>query len=122
SDFTRRLLMRLGYPVVELEPEVDIAGIEANLARVALAIGQRARGERLIAELRARVAHFAATQPAARRAAAVVRPGGFTVGAGSLAHELLELAGVRNVAADQGLDRWGSLSAETLVRSRPELL
>jgi iron complex transport system substrate-binding protein len=51
-----------------------------------------------------------------------VRPGGFTVGAGSLANELLTLAGARNVAAEQGLDRWGSLSMEALVRSAPELI
>ncbi len=122
NDFTRRLLARLGFAVVALEPETDVAGIAANLAIVARAIGQEARGERLIAAMHERRAHLEATRPAERPAAVVVRPGGFTVGADSLAHELLELAGVRNVAAEQGLDRWGSLSAETLVRSRPELI
>jgi iron complex transport system substrate-binding protein len=34
----------------------------------------------------------------------------------------MKLAGVRNVAAEQGLDRWGSLSMETLLASRPELI
>ena len=34
----------------------------------------------------------------------------------------MTLAGVRNVAAEQGLDRWGSLSMETLLRSAPELI
>jgi iron complex transport system substrate-binding protein len=29
---------------------------------------------------------------------------------------------LRNVAAEQGLDRWGSLSMEALVRSAPELI
>ena len=51
-----------------------------------------------------------------------MRPGGFTVGDHSLAHELMTLAGVRNVAAEQGLDRWGSLSMETLLRSAPDLI
>jgi iron complex transport system substrate-binding protein len=51
-----------------------------------------------------------------------VRPGGFTVGGHSLADDLMTLAGVRNVAAEQGLDRWGSLSMETLLSSRPELV
>ena len=36
--------------------------------------------------------------------------------------ELLELAGLRNVAAEHGLDRWGSLSMEALLRSAPELI
>ena len=52
----------------------------------------------------------------------MVRPGGFTVGRHSLADELLTLAGMRNVAAEQGLDRWGSLSMEALLRSAPELI
>jgi iron complex transport system substrate-binding protein len=34
----------------------------------------------------------------------------------------MTLAGVRNVAAEQGLDRWGSLSMETLLRTSPDLI
>ena len=34
----------------------------------------------------------------------------------------MTLAGVRNVAAEQGLDRWGSLSMETLLRAAPDLI
>ncbi len=63
-----------------------------------------------------------AHRPARALATVVVRPGGFTVGKHSLADELMTLAGIRNVAAEQGLDRWGSLSMETLLRSAPELL
>ena len=63
-----------------------------------------------------------AHRPARAPATVVVRPGGFTVGKHSLADELMTLAGMRNVAAEQGLDRWGSLSMETLLRSAPELL
>jgi len=35
---------------------------------------------------------------------------------------LLGIAGLRNVAAEQALDRWGSLSIETLLRNAPKLL
>jgi len=122
NAFTRALLARLGYRVVELEPEESIADIEANLRRVARAIGREARGEALAAELREREDRIAAARPARAPAAVVVRPGGFTVGEHSLADDLMKLAGVRNVAAEQGLDRWGSLSMETLLRSRPELV
>jgi iron complex transport system substrate-binding protein len=51
-----------------------------------------------------------------------VRPGGFSVGAHTLADELMKLAGLRNIVAESGLDRWGSLSMETLLRSTPALL
>src|SRR5690606_41302160 len=55
-------------------------------------------------------------------AAVVVRPGGFTVEAPSLAHDMMTLAGLRNLPAEHGLDRWGSLSVETLLHHPPELL
>ena len=122
NAFTRALLARLGYKLIELEPEDSVADIERNLALVAAAIGREERGSELAAELRARERQIAAARPARAPATVVVRPGGFTVGEHSLADELMKLAGVRNVAAEQGLDRWGSLSMETLLASRPDLI
>jgi iron complex transport system substrate-binding protein len=122
SPFSRALLQRLGRRVIELAPEASVADIERNVRLVAAAIGQTERGEKLVAALRADLDLIAAHRPARTLATVVVRPGGFTVGAGSLADELIALAGLRNVAAEQGLDRWGSLSMEALLRSSPELI
>lgn len=122
NSFTRALLIRLGFSVVELTPETTVAEIESNLRRVASAVGHSDRGEELVAAIRAEARTIDAHRPAHAPATVVVRPGGFTVGRHSLADELLTLAGMRNVAAEQGLDRWGSLSMETLLRSAPELI
>jgi len=122
SPFSRALLQRLGQRVIALAPEESVADIEHNVRLVAEAIGQAERGEQLVAALRADLDVIAAHRPTHKLATVVVRPGGFTVGAGSLADELIALAGLRNVAAEQGLDRWGSLSMETLLRSAPELI
>ena len=122
NAFTRALLARLGYPVVELEPEATIAEVEGNLRRVASAIGRVERGEQLVLAMRAESRRLEAGRPPRAPTAVVVRPGGFTVGDHSLAQDLMTLAGVRNVAAEQGLDRWGSLSMETLLRAAPDLI
>ena len=122
SPFTRTMLRRLGYRVVELEPEESVADIERNVRHVAEIVGQVARGEQLVSALRERVRVIEANRPALHLRAVIVRPGGFTVGAGSLANELLTVAGLRNVAAEQGLDRWGSLSMEALLRSSPDVI
>jgi iron complex transport system substrate-binding protein len=122
SPFARAMLRRLGYRVVELTPEESVLDIERNVRLVAALVGQIARGERLIAAMHDDVHDIEANRPARPLATVIVRPGGFTVGAGSLSHELLGLAGLRNVAAEQGLDRWGSLSMEALLRSAPELI
>lgn len=122
SPFTRALLRRLGYTVVELAPENSVEDIERNLLLVGTAIGQVERSELAVAALRARAHTIESARPPDRAAAVVVRPGGFTVGAHSLADDLMRRAGVRNVAAEQGLDRWGSLSMEALLRSDPDLI
>jgi iron complex transport system substrate-binding protein len=122
NAFTRALLARLGYTVVELKPETTIADIDRNLRLVASAIGRKERGDELIAQVHADSERLVATRGARAPAAVVVRPGGFTVGDHSLAQDLMTLAGVRNVAAEQGLDRWGSLSMETLLRAAPDLI
>jgi iron complex transport system substrate-binding protein len=122
SPFTRTMLRHLGYRVVELEPEASVADIERNVRLVAGIVAQAERGEQLVAALHERVREIEAHRPARSLAAVIVRPGGFTVGADSLANELLTLAGFRNVAAEQGLDRWGSLSMEALLRSAPDVI
>lgn len=113
------LLQRLGYPVVTIEPALHVDDIARNLRQVGDAIGRGATAQRLAAGVEARAARR--SSPAARDAV-VVRPGGFTIGAGTLADTLIGYAGLDNVAARQGLDRWGSLSVETLLRSRPEII
>ena len=122
SPFTRTMLRRLGYRVVELAPEASVADIERNVRLVAEVVGHVERGERVITAMYAAVHRLEVARPARSLPAVIVRPGGFTVGADSLANELLYVAGLRNVAAEQGLDRWGSLSMEALLRSGPELI
>jgi iron complex transport system substrate-binding protein len=122
NAYTRRLLRELGYTVVDVEPAESIADIERNLDLVGKALGRSAAAADAIAGLRAAADAIAARRPDRPPRAIVLRPGGFTVGADSLASELLTLAGIINIAAASGLDRWGSLSVEALLESAPDLL
>jgi iron complex transport system substrate-binding protein len=122
SAFTRALLRNLGYTVIDLAPENSLADIERNIELVGAVLQRDEHAALLIGEMRNRVAALAAARLPRPVTAVVVRPGGFTVGAETLANELMKLAGLRNIVAEGGLDRWGSLSMETLLRSAPELL
>jgi len=122
SAFTRSMLADLGFRVISVAPANGIADIERNLRQVAAAIGRTEKAEALIGEMHARIERIERSRSDRPVAAIVVRPGGFTVGAGSLANELMALAGLENIAALHGLDSWGSLSLESLVTSRPDLL
>jgi iron complex transport system substrate-binding protein len=117
GGFTKTFLKRLGYSVLEIPPADSIAAIYANIRSVAHALQRSRRGEQLITAMAAAVESFQAGAPALARPALLVQPGGFTVGADSVAHELLLLAGFTNQAAIMGLDRWGSLSLEALLSS-----
>lgn len=122
SVFTQKLLRDLGYTVIDLAPENSIADIERNIEIVGAALQRAERAADVIAQMREHVAALAAARRPELATAVVVRPGGFTVGAHTLADELMTLAGLRNIVAESGLDRWGSLSMETLLRSSPALL
>jgi iron complex transport system substrate-binding protein len=120
SPFTRSLLRRLGSTIVEIEPASSLTDVERNLHAVGAAIGRELEAEAAVASMRARVDALRARRDARARSAVVVRPGGFTIGRDTLANELIGLAGLDNVAA--GLDRWGSLSIETLLVTNPEII
>jgi iron complex transport system substrate-binding protein len=122
NTYTRRLLRELGYTVVDVEPAESLDDIERNLLLVAEAIDRRDAGTAAVAGMRETAARIRSQRPADPVPAIVIRPGSFTVGDASLAHELMTLAGIDNIAAADGLDRWGSLSIEALLLSAPSLL
>lgn len=122
NDRARALLRRLGYKVVALEPARSLDDIERNLRLVAAAVGHPERGRRTIESMRAERRRIERNRPPRPVGAVVLRPGGFTVSARSLANQLMQLAGLRNIAAERGLDRWGSLSMESLLRANPKML
>src|SRR5690606_15982575 len=93
NAFTRALLRELGYTVVDIDPPQSLDDIEANLRQVAAAIGRVEEGERVIRDMSARIERHRERLGSDPVEAVVVRPGGFTVEAPSLAHELMTLAG-----------------------------
>jgi iron complex transport system substrate-binding protein len=120
SPFTRELLRRLGTKVVEVSAANSIADIARNLEQVGTAIGREAESRTVVATMLARTGDLREQRAEPARRAIVVRPGGFTIGRGTLAFELLELAGLTNSIAE--LDAWGSLTIETLVTTQSDYL
>lgn len=115
------VLKRLGFAVVEADAPRSLEGVRAEIRRVAEAIGHADRGEAMIAELDRRLSRATpAREPRLR--AAVLRPNGFTAGAGSLPDELMRRAGLVNVASELLLDNYGQLPLETIILSGVDLL
>lgn len=118
---TLRLLKARGVPVVELPPAEDWPAIEAQTLAVARLIGAEGKGRALVEAMNRRLAVLAA-RPRSDRLAVIWQAGGFTPGAGSLADRVLAAAGLRNLAAEQGIAGYGYLSLERLVAAAPRLL
>ena len=122
NPYTKSLLSRLGYEVVEIEPARSLRDIATNLLKIGDAIDRADEARAVVAAMQDRISVLAAAGSEIRPSAIVIRPGGYTIERDSIAHELLELAGIEDRAIEIGLDAWGSLSVETLLRARPEFL
>lgn len=123
NPYTKALLRRLGFTVLEIAPARNIGDVAGNLLRIGDAIDRTTTARSVVAAMQARVADLRSMRAGeAPVPAVVIRPGGYTIDRNSIASEMLELTGVSDRALAMGLDRWGSLSVETLLRANPEFL
>jgi len=104
---------RLGMRTLDLPFATGLADVETSIRRVALAVGQPARGALLLR----RIAALRASTPHARRDTIWLGGGGRTVSASGLEAQWMALAGLRQRAM-QG-DRVG---LETLIARPPQVL
>lgn len=129
TRITVALLKRLKVPVLELDSPTTLAESMEQIRTVADVLGQSERGTALVSSMQARLAKIereAANAGPGERAvlpvAAVLQPNGFTVGRGSLTHDVLTRAGLRNLAAEQRIASVGWIPLESLLVAQPDLL
>jgi iron complex transport system substrate-binding protein len=97
-------------------------GVRQQIHDFAAAIGERARGEAQVADFDARLGHLASRARNPPLNAIVLRPNGFTVGKGSLVNELLERAGLVNLAARLGIDNYLQIPLEAVALQQADVL
>ncbi len=127
SDFaardTVRMLRRLGYRVEQLPVATSLAQLYRLLRDFGDWTGNPARAQRVVADMRReleRIRRRYASRPS--KSVIVYSPNGFTVGAKTLEHDMLVMAGYRNLAADMGIEGFRPISLERLVASNPDVL
>jgi len=115
------MFQRLGIRVVEIDLPENLAAVKTQIATVAEAVGETARGQAMIADIERRLA---ALPPSSgpRLTAAIYEPSGFAFGANSLADAILQAAGFDNLAAKLGIGGYAQLGMETLLTTPPDLL
>lgn len=95
---------------------------QAQIRRIAQAVGHPARGQALIARIEVAMAKGAPRQGDRPVTALVFQPNGFCAGNGTLVDEMMRRAGFVNVAERYGLKKWGNVSLERLLDDPPEVL
>ena len=119
---TVSLLRRLNLNVVVVPQAPDMDGVRASVRRVATAVGEREKGEAIVADFDRRLASIPRARTDRPLKAIIYQIGGTVSGGGSLAESVLATAGFRNMAAEYRLTRGGQVPLEALVATPPDLL
>jgi iron complex transport system substrate-binding protein len=119
---TVQLLKRTGIKVVEFGAPQTLEAVRQQIREFAAAIGEKERGEAMVAETDARLAELAAKARTPPLRAIVLRPNGFTVGKGSLVNELMQRAGLDNLAARLGIDNYLQIPLEAVALQQADVL
>lgn len=118
---TVELLRRLGFRVEEFAPADGFDDIREQMTRIGALLGREARATELVAGMDAELAELAA-EPASGIVAASWSSNSYTTGAGTLADAVMQAAGLKNMAAEQGIAGGARVPLEMLLAARPGLI
>ncbi len=116
-----RLAQTLGVPVHVIGVGSSLADVRQIVRDAARVLGEEQKGAELIAEMDARIAR-ARAMSGAPITALVYEPNGITSGNGTLTHDILQAAGLRNLAPELMHGRYGAVPLEAVILAAPRLL
>lgn len=108
-------LARAGVEVAEIRPAENLDGVRRVLREMAETLGAPERGAALVAEMESREA--ALRRRPGTETVLYLTSSGTTTGPGTLVHEMLRAAGLRNFQREPG---WRPLPLERLAYERPD--
>lgn len=119
---TRNALRRVGIRFELFDVPNSVAGSLEQVRQVARLLGAEREGEAMVARIEQ--ALQAARPPAHHTllTAVIYQPGGLTAGANTVVGELMQIAGLQNVAARYGIEQYRPLPLEMLVSAPPDVL
>lgn len=125
AKHTVKLLSEQGVRIETLPIANSLDDLYANIVNVAKWVGQEPKGQRIIKGLKERVvaqqialSYDVDTNPTA----AYYGANGYTVGPKTLRGQALELSGWTNAAAQQGIEFFGALALESMVKVAPQAI
>jgi iron complex transport system substrate-binding protein len=119
---TRNALERVGVRFELFGVPQSIEESLSQIRQLAALLQRQQQGEALVARIEAAIARARPADGAREVTAAIYQPGGLSVGRGTVINQLMEIAGLHNVAIDYGIEDYSPLSLEQLISSPPEIL
>ncbi|MBI4878107.1 MAG: ABC transporter substrate-binding protein [Planctomycetes bacterium] len=117
------VIRRSGLGVHEHRQNDSFAEVLEGILALGSAVGEPERAANLVARVQARLALLdEKIAQVARRPRVLYWARGWTAGAGTNVHDMIERAGAINVAAEQGLTGHPQVSLELVLASDPEIL
>lgn len=117
----RGILKRIGYPLIEVGQADSVDDVRRVTRQVAAAVGERSRGEALLADMDRKLAALARDPGPPIRVVAWDRTG-FAAGKGTLYDTILSTAGARNLLREPMASSYRRPDVEVLLRADPALL
>jgi iron complex transport system substrate-binding protein len=119
---TRNALRRVGIRYELFDVPFSVAASLAQIRRIAALVGRKHEGELLAARIEQAVEAARLPHGAPRLTAAVYEAGGLTAGANTVTDELMQIAGLDNLAARYDIREHRPFPLELLVSAPPDLL
>lgn len=120
SRTTVEILKRLGVNVVEFDVPRTLDDARAEIRKLAAAIGEAARGEAMVRAIDAGLAALPSPKPPWR--ALVMQPNGFTVEKGSLVEQIMNRAGLENLASRLGSGGYLQVPLEAVALQQADVM
>lgn len=113
-----RLAASIGVPVHLVAWPSSIADVEKIILDLGTVLGEQEKAQQVVRTMQARMGPARTPDVSAM----VYEPNGLTTGPGSLSHDVLMRAGLRNIAAGLGGGAYGAVPLERVIMNPPQLL
>lgn len=123
SPASVQLLRRLGAPVDIVDVPVTLADIPRQILQLGVTIGAEQKANVMAQAIHHQLHQLDKLLPHTQgRTAFWYASNGIVVGSETMEHELMVRSGLRNLAAERGIQGFGALDIELLLAAKPELL
>lgn len=115
-------LERHGRPVIDLDISESFEAARAQILEIAEAAGAKEQGASLVGEMDRKLSEYAGLPAGKKPRAMMLGPNGFATSYGPLVDEMMERAGLINIASELGAEGRANIPLETAILGKLDML